>query len=200
MISRGVRQPTTSGISASQYARQRVTLLSSQIYAEGFGQGAYSRFDVRFYQTLNDVVSSNALPLVLPRYEYSYFGEPDALGGRLSIDAGTFNVVRGIGTNTRRVSFTTNWDRPFVGALGDLWTVKLHNDAAAYDASAFNEQPNFGPVNQIGSARALPQAALNFRWPFMRNSGALGHPADRADGGDHRRAASRRQPGQQVSQ
>ena len=150
------------------------TLLSSQIYAEGFGQGAYSRFDVRFYQTLNDVVSSNALPLVLPRYEYSYFGEPDALGGRLSIDAGTFNVVRGIGTNTRRVSFTTNWDRPFVGALGDLWTVKLHNDAAAYDASAFNEQPNFGPVNQISSARALPQAALNFRWPFMRNSGAWG--------------------------
>ena len=150
------------------------TLLSSQIYAEGFGQGAYSRFDVKFYQTLNDVVSSNALPLVLPRYEYSYFGEPDALGGRLSIDAGTFNVVRGIGTNTRRVSFTTNWDRPFVGALGDLWTVKLHNDAAAYDASAFNEQPNFGPVNQISSARALPQAALNFRWPFMRNSGAWG--------------------------
>ena len=112
------------------------TLLSSQIYAEGFGQGAYSRFDVRFYQTLNDVVSSNALPLVLPRYEYSYFGEPDALGGRLSIDAGAFNVVRGIGTNTRRVSLTTNWDRPFVGALGDLWTVKLHNDAAGYDASA----------------------------------------------------------------
>jgi LPS-assembly protein len=150
------------------------TLLSSQIYAEGFGQGAYSRLDVRFYQTLNDVVSSNALPLVLPRYEYSYFGEPDALGGRLSIDAGAFNVVRGIGTNTRRVSFTTNWDRPFVGALGDLWTVKLHNDAAAYDASSFNEQPNFAPVAQISSARALPQAALDFRWPFMRNSGAWG--------------------------
>jgi LPS-assembly protein len=150
------------------------TLLSSQIYAEGFGQGAYSRLDVRFYQTLNDVVSSNALPLVLPRYEYSYFGEPDALGGRLSIDAGAFNVVRRIGTNTRRVSFTTNWDRPFVGALGDLWTVKLHNDAAGYDANSFNEQPNFAPVAQISSARALPQAALDFRWPFMRNSGAWG--------------------------
>ena len=150
------------------------TLLSSQIYAEGFGQGAYSRFDVKFYQTLNDVVSSNALPLVLPRYEYSYFGEPDALGGRLSIDAGAFNVLRGVGTNTRRVSLTANWDRPFVGALGDLWTVKLHNDAAGYDASSFNEQPNFGPVSQVNSARALPQAALDFRWPFMRNSGAWG--------------------------
>ena len=36
------------------------TLLTSQIYAEGFGQGAYSRFDVRFYQTLNEVVVSSA--------------------------------------------------------------------------------------------------------------------------------------------
>ena len=150
------------------------TLLSSQIYAEGFGQGAYSRFDVKFYQALNDVISSSALPLVLPRYEYSYFGEPDALGGRLSIDAGAFNVLRTVGTDTRRVSLTTNWVRPFVGALGDLWTVKLHNDAAGYDANSFNEQPNFGPVNQVNSARALPQAALDFRWPFMRNSGAWG--------------------------
>ncbi len=30
-------------------------LLTSQIYAEGFGEGAYSRLDVKFYQTLNDV-------------------------------------------------------------------------------------------------------------------------------------------------
>ena len=29
-------------------------------------------------------------------------------------------------------------------------------------------------MNQINSARALPQAALDFRWPFMRNSGAWG--------------------------
>ncbi len=123
---------------------------------------------------MNDVISSSALPLVLPRYEYSYFGQPDALGGRLSVDAGAFNVLRTVGTDTRRVSLTTNWARPFVGALGDLWKVKLHNDAAGYDANSFNEQPNFGPVNQVNSARALPQAALDFRWPFMRNSGAWG--------------------------
>ena len=44
----------------------------------------------------------------------------------------------------------------------------------AYDANAFNEQPNFGPVIQVNTARALPQAAVDFRWPFMRDFGAWG--------------------------
>jgi LPS-assembly protein len=149
-------------------------LLTSQVYAEGFGQGAYSRLDVRFYQSLTTAVVGSTLPLVLPRYQYSYFGEPDALGGRLSLDFNAFNVVRTVGTNTRRAAFTVDWTRPFVGQFGDLWTIKLHNDAIAYDANAFNEQPNFGPVSQVNTARALPQAAVDFRWPFMRDSGAWG--------------------------
>jgi LPS-assembly protein len=149
-------------------------LLTSQIYAEGFGEGAYSRLDVRFYQSLSDAVVGSTLPLVLPRYQYSYFGEPDALGGRLSLEFNAFNVVRTVGTNTRRAAFTVDWTRPFVGQLGDLWTIKLHNDAIGYDASAFNEQPNFGPVSQVNTARALPQAAVDFRWPFVRDSGAWG--------------------------
>lgn len=151
-----------------------VDLLTSQVYLEGFGQGAYSRLDVRFYQGLNDTINSSTLPLVLPRYQYSYFGEPDAWGGRLSIDAGAFNVVRTVGTNTRRINMTANYSLPFVGSLGDLWTVKVHGDAIGYNANDFNEVPNFGPRENVDAARALPQAALDFRWPFMRNSGAWG--------------------------
>jgi len=113
-------------------------------------------------------------PLVLPRYEYSYFGEPDALGGRLKIDAGVFNVMRTIGTNTRRANLTAEWSRPFVGALGDLWKITLHSDAIGYNANQFNQQPNFSSPNRINAARFQPQLALDFRWPFMRDSGAWG--------------------------
>ena len=149
-------------------------LLTTQLYAEGFGQGAYSRLDFRFYQSLNDLIVSDKLPLVLPRYQYSYFGQPDSLGGRLSIEAGAFNVLRTLGTNTRRANLTAEWSRPFVGALGDLWKFTLHSDVIGYDASNFNQQPNFGPKSQVDAARAQPQAALEFRWPFMRDSGAWG--------------------------
>jgi LPS-assembly protein len=149
-------------------------LLISQAYLEGFGEGSYARLDTKFYQGLSGTITNSELPIVLPRYTYSYFGRPDDWGGRLTLDTSLFNVIRTTGTNTRRAALTVNWDRPFHGSLGDLWTVRLHADAAAYNASQFNQQPNFAPLHSIDSARALPQAAVDFRWPFARNSGAWG--------------------------
>ncbi|HXT82560.1 MAG TPA: LPS assembly protein LptD [Acetobacteraceae bacterium] len=149
-------------------------VLPSNIYAEGFGEGAYSRLDTRFYQGLSNQISNSQLPVVLPRYEYSYFGRPDGWGGRLSVDTGAFNVIRSDGTNTRRANLTLNWDRPFAGAYGDQWKVSLHGDAIAYDASFFNEQPNFGPMGGVTAVHALPQAAVEVRWPFARDSGSWG--------------------------
>ncbi|MBN8906968.1 MAG: LPS assembly protein LptD, partial [Rhodospirillales bacterium] len=99
---------------------------------------------------------------------------PDALGGRLKVDAGAFNVMRTDGTNTRRAALTVEYARPFVGQLGDLWKVTFHGDAAGYNASDMNQQPNFSTYNTISTARALPQVAVDFRWPFMRDGGAWG--------------------------
>jgi len=149
-------------------------ILTSQIYAEGFGRGAYSRLDTKFYQGLNSSVAASQLPVVLPRYQYSYFGTPDRWGGRLSLDTGAFNVVRSDGTSTRRASLSVNYEMPFTGPLGDLWKVTFRNDAAAYDASHFNSQPNFGPPGGVQAARAMPQAAVELRWPFARDAGAWG--------------------------
>ena len=150
------------------------TLISSQIYLEGFGEGAYSRLDAKAYQSLNTATISSKIPIVIPRYQYSYVGKPDSLGGRLSLDVTSFNVMRTTGTNTRRASLTANWERPFVGELGDLWKVTLHGDAIGYDANNFNQQPNFGTHDNVNAARALPQMAVDFRWPFMRDSGSWG--------------------------
>ena len=151
------------------------TVLASQIYAEGFGEGAYARLDARFYQALDTTaVADSTLPVVLPHLRYRYFGLPDALGGRLSVAAGFFNVLRTTGTNTRRGRLSLDWDRPFVGRLGDLWTLKLHLDALAYNATQFNQQPNFAPTSRVDAARAEPQMAVDVRWPFMRDSGAWG--------------------------
>ena len=149
-------------------------VLTSNVYAEGFGEGAYARLDTRFYQGLNTVLNTSTLPLVLPRFEYSYVGKPDALGGRLSVSTSDFNIVRTTGTSTRRGSLTVEYERPFVGLLGDLWKVTFHGDAAAYDASGLNGLPNYAPQRDIDSARALPQVAVDFRWPFSRDSGAWG--------------------------
>ena len=149
-------------------------VLPSNIYLEGFGQGSYSRLDVKGYQGLVTQISTAKLPLVLPRYIYSYTGTPDRLGGWLSVDTGVFNVVRTSGTNTRRANLTLNWERPFQGAVGDLWKITVHGDAAAYAASQFNEQPNYGLRHNIDTAQAQPGVAVDVSWPWMRDAGSWG--------------------------
>lgn len=149
-------------------------LLSSQVYAEGFGQGSYARLDAHAYQGLTSNIVTEELPYVLPRYEYSYFGQPDALGGRLSVDTQDFNIVRAQGTNTRRGSLSANWERPFQGAFGDLWTVVFHVDSAAYSTNQLSGQPSYGPTNAASTAQAMPTAAVNVHWPLMRSAGSWG--------------------------
>jgi LPS-assembly protein len=149
-------------------------VLSSQFYVEGFGEGSYARLDSKLYQSLNGAVISSHLPVVLPRYEYSFVGTPDSLGGRLSVSANTFNVLRSSGTNTRRAALTVDYERPFTGLLGDQWKITLHGDTEGYNATQFNQFPNFGPTQNVDAVRALPQVAVDFHWPFARDAGAWG--------------------------
>ena len=158
----------------SRYLAGTPNILTSQAYVEGFGQGAYTRLDARAYQGLSNTIVDSALPVVMPRYVYHYSGQLDDFGGRLSANAGAFNILRRVGTNTQRANLALQWDRPATGPLGDLWKFTLHGDAAAYNAVQLNAQPNFSPLVSSSVARALPQAAMEVRWPFLRDSGAWG--------------------------
>ena len=150
------------------------SVLPSNIYLEGFGEGSYSRVDLKGYQGLSTRVATAQLPVVAPRYLYSFIGTPDNWGGRLSVDAGFFNVMRDEGTNTRRANLSLNWERPFQGLIGDLWKVTLHGDSAAYDASQFNLEPNYGPRHSTDTAQAQPGVAVDVSWPLMRDAGNWG--------------------------
>jgi LPS-assembly protein len=159
--------------SATYLTDYRVTslasVLTSQIYLEGFGVGSYTKLDARAYQGLTTSVVTNRLPYVLPRYQYSFIGEPDALGGRLGVDLGAFNVIRDQGTSTQRANLSADWERPVTGALGDLYKLVLHVDSAAYSAHGLGLTPNFASADTTQTAQAMPTAALDFHWPFMRD-------------------------------
>ena len=153
---------------------ESIDILSSQVYVEGFGQGSYARLDSRVYQGVAASIITNKLPYVVPRYEYSFEGQPDALGGRTSIDASAFNVLRDQGTSTQRLGLRANWERPAVGAFGELYKATLHLDAAAYTASSLELQPSYGAADTTATTQAMPTAALMARWPLQRDAGRWG--------------------------
>ena len=167
------------GINGTPNSLITADVLTSQVYLEGFGQGSYTRLDMRAYQALtspgvSSTVVSAQLPYVLPRYEYSIVGEPDFLGGRASVDLGAFNVLREEGTNTERASFSGNWERPVNGALGDLWKLVLHVDSAAYVTRQLDQSPTWAPANSAEASQAMPTAAVELHWPFQRDAGSWG--------------------------
>ncbi len=165
--------------SSSQYLRDyrvqnRGDILTSRAFIEGFGTGAYTKVDALAYQGLVASIRQTRLPFVLPRYTYSYFGEPDSLGGRLTFDTINFNVIRQIGTNTQRVGGILEWQRPFTGPIGDRWNLTLQGVGAAYTATSLDQNPNYYTASSTQVARAHPQAALEVRWPLVRDAGKLG--------------------------
>lgn len=153
-----------------------VPVLNSSVWLEGFGEGSYARLDARAYQSIvNNNSQFSRLPYVLPRYEYNYFGQPDALGGRFSATADAFNLLRQSGTSTQRGRLSLDWQRPFQGRFGDLWNLTLHTDSAVYSAQDFEGAPNFGIPGSVQTAQAMPTAAMMVRLPLVRDAGSWGN-------------------------
>ncbi len=150
------------------------TVLTSNAFIEGFGVGSYTKLDAIGYEGLATSIVQGKVPYVLPRYEYSYFAEPDALGGRFRFDTVDFDVLRSQGTDTQRAGASLDWQRPFSGRYGEQYKVTLHADLAAYQASGVNQQPTYGMPSDVTTAHAQPTLAAEMRWPFIRDGGALG--------------------------
>jgi len=149
-------------------------VLTSEVFAEGFGQGSYTRIEARVFQGLTSSVIAKQLPMALPYWQYSFAGERDRLGGRIGMDVDMFNLMRTEGTTTRRARLSTTWDRPAVGLLGEVWRLSLRLDTAAYSALQFEQQPNYGVPSNVNSAQAMPTMAVMLRWPLMRDAGSWG--------------------------
>ncbi len=147
-------------------------VLSSVAFIEGFGVGSYARLDVRSYQGLDSSIKQSLLPYVLPRFEYSFLGAPDFLGGRTSFDTLDYNLTRDQGTNDQRLAARLQWDRPFAGALGDRWLFTAQATGALYNANVANGQPNYLTDDVVQGVRGQAQVALRLNWPFVRSTGS----------------------------
>ena len=151
-----------------------VAYLSSNAYLEGFGQGSYARIEADTYQGLVTSIDQNTLPVVAPWGQYDFISNPDGFGGRFSIHADAFDVLRNLGTDTRRAALVSNYRLPFNGPFGQIWRLRAQLITAGYEAADLYEQPNYAArTNSAGTARAVPFAALMMRWPFLR-SGRFG--------------------------
>ena len=68
---------------------------------------------------------------MLPVANRDWVSEPDPLGGRWFLNGNMLNIVRETGTQTRRLSLGSRWERIFRDGIGGQYTfsASLRGDA-----------------------------------------------------------------------
>jgi LPS-assembly protein len=147
--------------------------LTDHAYVEHFGLASYGNISAYGYQNLNPTFSIAAEPFVLPQAYYTLTTTPDALGGRWQVNGDVLNLTKRDSVNMRRLSLGTSWRLPFASPIGDRYEFSATMRGDGYDS-------DFSPAYGISTTpqtkvigRAFPQAALNWRYPWVDEFGSI---------------------------
>jgi LPS-assembly protein len=146
--------------------------LTSRLFAEGFRKKNYLAANAYVFQGLSAEDDQGSIPYVMPMIDYNHVGEADPLGGRTSLDTSLLALTRTDGTDTRRVSAKVGWHRPYVGGLGDLYSLSASLQGDLYhvnDLSRNGEEESFNGL----TGRLIPEVAVDWRYPFVREEGSV---------------------------
>jgi LPS-assembly protein len=146
--------------------------LTSRVFAEGFRKRNYMAINAYAFQGLREFDDPGTTPWVFPMLDYNHVGEVDRYGGRPSLDANLMALTRTGGTDTRRLSVRGGWQRPFVGAIGDLLSVEASFQGDLYHVDSLDRGGTDGEFSGV-TGRFVPQVAMNWRYPLAKTSGTI---------------------------
>ena len=165
------------------FGQPLLNAMVTRAYLEGFNPRASTDVNAYLFQPLTPGLGDSTQPIVLPVANRTWYSEPDAFGGRWKLNANLLNIVREVGTQTRRVSLGSEWSRPFRDGIGGqyLFTASLRGDAYSVGDLSQKSNPDlpnaYFPVNgmpagePIGynflAGRAFPQVGLTWSYPLV---------------------------------
>jgi LPS-assembly protein len=160
--------------------------LISRAYLEGFEPRGATDIDAYLFQPLLPGLGDSTQPIVLPVATRSWETEPNAFGfgGIWHFDANLLDIVREVGTQTRRLSFGSEWDRTFRDGIGGQYKFLLRARAQGYSISNLSLKSNpdlpiyYFPINGMPAAkpvgpdlfagRVFPQVGMIWNYPLIR--------------------------------
>ena len=161
-------------------------MMISRAYLEGFEPRAATDVNAYMFQPLLRGLGDSTQPIVLPVANRTWQSEPDRFGGVWKLNANLLNIVREVGTQTRRLSLGGEWDKVFRDGIGGQYkfTASLRGDGYSIGnlsnqsnpelPSAFfpaNGAPPLQPINHnFITGRAFPQLGLTWSYPLARRS------------------------------
>ena len=145
-------------------------VLTSRAFVEGFRGRNYAAANAFHFQGLRATDDSAQIPFILSTLDYNHVGEPDRLGGRWSLDTNGLVLLRTGGTDSRRLSLKAGWQLPYTSSIGEVYTLSFGLQGDGYLVDDFID-PGTGARRDGLTGRLFPQAALEWRFPFVREDG-----------------------------
>lgn len=146
------------------------TILTSNIYAEGFYGPSYLRADFFAFKDQRAEDDANDTPLIFPELQAHYVGDPNDFGAYWTVDASSRSLYRGgEDSDSHRLSLGGAWNLPYVTDAGELIDVSLSLRGDLYYVQDFTNPDTGELIDNQYSGRIFPQAAVTWRWPLVRN-------------------------------
>jgi len=95
------------------FTQPLLATMISRAYFEGFHADGSTDVNAYLFQPLTPGLADSSQPIVLPVANRNWELQPDQLGGTLKFNANLLNIVREVGTQTRRLSLGSEWNRTF---------------------------------------------------------------------------------------
>lgn len=146
--------------------------LNSRLFTEAFREKSYFSANTYSFQGLESTDEQKTTPFILPLIDFNHVGERDRFGGTTSLDFNFLALTRDLGTDTRRLSMRSRWQRPVVGSFGDIYTFSLGMNTDLYHSNSLSRGGTKTDFNGFGY-RAIPEASLDWRLPFIKREGAV---------------------------
>ncbi len=146
--------------------------LTNHLFVEGFRGRSYANAEAFYFQGLAADDDQDTIPIVAPKLDYNFVGEPNDLGARLTMDANMQALTREDGADSRRISFMPGIHLPYTSPLGDVYDFRATLQTDLYDV----EDVALGSTNTLASGltgRIMPRLSVEWRYPWLRQSGKI---------------------------
>ena len=146
--------------------------LTSHLFVEGFRGRSYANAEAYYFQGLAADDNQDNIPIVAPKLDYNFIGEPMASGARLTLDANIQALTREDGPDSRRASLISGVHLPYTSPLGDVYDFRANVQTDLYDV----DEVSTGSSNSLASGltgRVMPRLSVEWRYPWVRRTGQI---------------------------